>query len=52
MITTAIESAGEGLERRSFECRKCAYAETATFASDPIEIHGTERRADELRVPH
>src|SRR5215212_5132028 len=38
MITTAIESAGEGFERRSFECRKCAYAETATVASDPIEI--------------
>ena len=55
MITTAIESEAEGFERRSFECRKCAYAETATVASDPIEIRGaggTERLADELQLPH
>jgi hypothetical protein len=51
MITIAIEPGDEGFERRSFECRKCAYAETATVASDPTEFRGTGRAAGEGRVP-
>jgi len=52
MITVAVASVTDGLERRTFECRKCGHGETELVASDPLESDAAGWTAGELRRPN
>jgi hypothetical protein len=52
MITVAIASGPDGVEHRTFECRKCGHSETAILASDPLKSDAAGWIAGELRPPH
>jgi hypothetical protein len=51
MITTAVSDGPEGLEQRTFECKKCGHTETRTMAFDPLKSNAVGWIEGELRRP-
>ena len=51
MMTTAVSDGPEGLEQRTFECKKCGHTETRTMAFDPLKSNAVGWIEGELRRP-
>jgi hypothetical protein len=51
MVTVALVEGPEGLEHRTFECRRCGHSEEKVVVVDPLKSDAVGWTDSELRPP-